>query len=133
MNILFFLIPKKDVEYIEDTFTIRQALEKMDFHKYTAIPVIDKDGKYVETISDGDILRYLKSKMLNWNETMIESVSVIKVMREIRPITIDKDISDLVELIINQNFVPVVDDNNHFIGIITRRAVINYLTKHANS
>ena len=34
---------------------------------------------------------------------------------------------ELVNKITNQNFVPVVDDNNVFIGIITRKDVILYL------
>ena len=34
---------------------------------------------------------------------------------------------DLLELVLSQNFVPVVDDMNHFIGIITRKAVISHL------
>ena len=34
---------------------------------------------------------------------------------------------ELFDKITNQNFVPVVDDNNVFIGIITRKDVILYL------
>ena len=36
---------------------------------------------------------------------------------------------DLLEKTLNQNFVPVVDDLNHFIGIITRKDVIQYFYK----
>ena len=50
MNILFFLTPKSEVAYIYEDYTIRQALEKMEYHKYSAIPIISKDGKYVGTI-----------------------------------------------------------------------------------
>lgn len=52
--------------------------------------------------------------------------------RKIAPISANKDMKDLVEIIINQNFVPVVDDLENFIGIITRRSVINYLTNELN-
>lgn len=34
---------------------------------------------------------------------------------------------DLFEKITNQNFVPVVDDNGIFIGIVTRKDVLLYL------
>ncbi|MDD4532774.1 MAG: CBS domain-containing protein, partial [Bacilli bacterium] len=34
-----------------------------------------------------------------------------------------------VDLISEQNFVPVIDDQKNFIGIITRKAVIKYLSK----
>jgi len=129
-NILFFLIPKKDVEYVLDTFTIRQVLEKMDFHHYTAIPVIDKKGCYVETISDSELLKIIKDHRLDWEETMQIKIKDIEHIRPTKAIQIDKDMYELIDIIIKQNFVPVVDDMEHFIGIITRKAVIEYMSKH---
>ena len=66
MNILFFLLPKKDVEFVLDTFSIRQVIEKMEFHHYSAIPVLDKQGKYLNTISCEDLLFAIKDAKLNW-------------------------------------------------------------------
>ena len=60
MNILLFLTPKKDVAYLFDDFSIRQALEKMEYHRYSAIPIINRNGEYVGTLTEGDILYYLK-------------------------------------------------------------------------
>ena len=37
MNILFFLTPKSEVAYIEDTYSLRQILEKMEVHKYSSM------------------------------------------------------------------------------------------------
>jgi len=127
MNILLFLTPKSNVEFILDSFTVRQTLEKMEYHHYSAIPVLDKDGKYVETISDGDLLMSIKEHKLDWEEAMKVKISELKLLRNIKPISIDKTMDELIELIINQNFVPVVDDMEHFIGIITRKAVIEYM------
>jgi len=59
-NILSLLTPKKDVACIEDDMTIRQALEKMNAHHFTAIPVINrKTGQYICSVSEGDFLRHL--------------------------------------------------------------------------
>ncbi|MFA6667515.1 MAG: CBS domain-containing protein [Bacilli bacterium] len=128
-NILLFLLPKKDVEYVLNTFTIRQTLEKMEFHHYSEIPVLDKEGKYVGSISDGDLLRVLKNNKIDWDETMKMTVDKVPVLHDIKPIQIDKNMLDLVSIIINQNFVPVIDDMEHFIGIITRKSVIEYMDK----
>ena len=62
MNILFFLTPKSDVAYIYDNYSLRQVLEKMEYHKYSCIPVIGVDGKYVGTITEGDLLWGLKER-----------------------------------------------------------------------
>ena len=56
MNILFFLTPKSEVAYIEDSFSLRQILEKMEIHRYSAIPILSNNGEYVGTITEGDIL-----------------------------------------------------------------------------
>ena len=42
MNILFFLTPKSEVAYINEDDTLRQALEKMEHHRYSAIPIISR-------------------------------------------------------------------------------------------
>ncbi|HKM10137.1 MAG: CBS domain-containing protein [Bacilli bacterium] len=129
MNVLFFLTPKNNVEYLHDTFSVRQALEKMEHHRYSSIPVIDKEGRYVETLSTSDFLWFIKGKNLNLE--MCEKITI----KEIQPyrsnisIRIDKDVSDLIDLIVNQNFVPVEDDKGVFIGIITRKSVMDYLAK----
>lgn len=126
MNILFFLLPKKNVEYVLNTFTIRQTLEKMEYHHYTAVPILDNQGKYVNTISAEDLLFCLKDNKFNYQETMQVKIESIKPLRDIKAITIDKQMDELIDLVTNQNFVPVVDDNNYFIGIITRKSVITF-------
>ena len=49
------------------------------------------------------------------------------------PTSIDADIAQLDKHILNQNFVPVVDGRNVFIGIITRKEIIKELLKQKNS
>ena len=59
-NILFFLKPKVEIAYIYDYHTVRQALEIMEYHKYSSIPILSRDGKYVGSITEGDLLWGLK-------------------------------------------------------------------------
>lgn len=132
MNIAFFLTPKKDVMCEKPTSTIRQALERMEYHRYTAIPLVDEKGRYVGTVTEGDILWKLKNTPeLNFKNT--DKVMLSEVPRHMRnnPVNIHADIEDLISLAINQNFVPVVDDNHVFIGIIKRSDIINYCYKKA--
>ncbi|MDO0500249.1 CBS domain-containing protein [Clostridioides difficile] len=127
MNILFVLTPKSEVAYIYEDYTIRQALEKMEYHKYSAIPIISKDGKYVGTITEGDFLWTLKND-LNLDLKGLEDVPVTDINRKMdnSPVSINADIEDLVIKSLNQNFIPVIDDQDTFIGIIKRRDVIGY-------
>ena len=61
MNILFFLTPKSDIAYIFENETLRQTLEKMEHRKFSCIPILNPDGKYVGTISEGDLLWGMKN------------------------------------------------------------------------
>ena len=55
MNILFFLSPKQDLMYVYDDFTLRQTLEKWENNRYASIPVLNRRGEYVGTLTEGDI------------------------------------------------------------------------------
>ncbi len=130
MNILFFLIPKSKVAYVQNTFTLRQVAEKLRYYHYTAIPILDDKGKYVDTISEGDLLWYIKDHdEMNYHmaeDTLITSVSI---SRRVTAIKSSSRMEDLYQMALNQNFVPVVDDQGVFIGIITRRSIMEYFFK----
>ncbi|MFQ7000446.1 MAG: CBS domain-containing protein [Clostridium sp.] len=130
MNIAFFLTPKNEVVCENIESTMRQVIEKMEHHGYTAIPLIDKHGKYVGTLTEGDLLWKLKNTMnLNFRNT--ETVKVKDIPRRVRhkSVTISEDIESIINLAESQNFVPVVDDEGIFIGIIKRSDIINYCYK----
>ncbi|MDD4503551.1 MAG: CBS domain-containing protein [Clostridiaceae bacterium] len=130
MNIAFFLTPKEEVIWISADSTMRQAIEKMEFHRYTAMPLVGDDGKYAGTITEGDILWCLKHNPdLSFKDTNKVLVKDIPKHQHNKMVSIDSHIEDLILLSINQNFVPVVDDNEIFIGIIKRSDIINYLYK----
>ena len=128
MNVLLFLTPKKDVEFLYDDYSIRQALEKMEYHKYSAIPVLNRNGEYIGTLTEGDILWYLKSHH-NLDLLNAEDINIMKINRkqDNKPVNAMTDIKNVYETAMNQNFIPVIDDSNHFIGIITRKKIMAVL------
>lgn len=129
-NILFFLIPKSQVVYGEDDYTLRQVSEKLQSRGYTAIPILNKDGQYLYTVSDGDLFWYIKENSdLNLKKAEGIPISSIKRRREVKAIKFDAEVKSLFNLIVEQNFVPVLDDKDVFMGIVTRRSIIEYLTK----
>ncbi len=133
MNVLFFLLPKGKCAYIEDDFTLRQTLEKMEYHHYASIPLLNKEGKYIGTVSEGDLLWFIKDRNLSIFDSEKISIKEVKRLKDIKAISINNDIDDLVNLILIQNFVPIVDDEGTFIGIVRRSSVINYLVKQVNA
>ena len=125
MNIMFFLKPKSDLAFIYDYHTLRQALEIMEYHKYSCVPILNKEGKYVGSITEGDLLWSLKELDL-FNIKEAESISIMKIKRRVdyQCVTAESNMEDLIGRAMEQNFVPVIDDQGHFIGIITRSDLI---------
>lgn len=130
MNVAFFLIPKKDIVYLKYNSTMRQALERMEYHRYSAIPLIDDEGHYRGTITEGDLLWKLKNTPgLSFRNT--ENICLTEVEQHIQnhPVSIDAMMEDLISRSIEQNFIPVVDDQEIFIGMVRRREILEYCSK----
>ena len=131
MNILRFLIPKSSVEYVKTGSTVRQALEKMRYHNYVAIPVLDDEGRYIATVRSDDIYNYfLNSGSFDFKMAEADGLSKIIDKEYSKPLYHDAPIEAMIEYVKEHNFVPVVDDRGCFIGIILRRDVLAFLFNH---
>ena len=126
MNILFFLTPKQDVAYIYDDFTLRQALEKMEYHRYSSVPILNRQGEYVGTITEGDLLWNIKNQHIQLEDAENFPIAKIKRKRDYLPVTVSTQMDELVAAAMTQNFVPVLDDKKSFIGLVKRNAIIQY-------
>ena len=126
-NILFFLTPKAMCAYLHDDDTIRQALEKMEQAGYAALPILNKRGEYRGTLTEGDVLWALKNMCyMDMRQAEARRITEITRRKDHIPVRVTTSMHDLVERATSQNFVPVVDDKEAFIGIVTRRSIIKY-------
>ena len=127
MNILFMLTPKAICAYVRAEDTVRQALERMESTGYAALPILGKDGSYCGTLTEGDLLWAIKNLCLMDQKSM-ENHGVMEIAhrRDNTPVRVDTKVEDILSTALEQNFVPVVDDRNTFIGIITRKAIMKY-------
>ncbi len=129
MNAIFLLKAKSTICYIQDDHTVRQGLEKLRAHGFTAIPVIAADGSYAGSVSEGDFLWHLLEK---GGDIYAQEGYLVRdiIRKDWNPaVRVDVSLEELLERVLRQNFVPVVDDRNLFIGIITRQDVIRYFTE----
>ena len=126
-NILFFLTPKAMCAHLHAEYTLRQALEKMEQAHFAALPILNKKGEYCGTLTEGDALWAL----MNNCGLDIYAAEHIRIMdiahrKDNTPVKVDATMEDLLKRASKQNFIPVVDDKNTFIGIVTRRSIIKY-------
>ena len=127
MKIAFFLTPKEKVTFLFLNSTMREALELMESKSYTAVPIIDEKGKYAGTLTEGDLLWKMKNTpdltFANTTKVILQDVPR-RVVNS--PVRINAEMEDLLSLAVQQNFVPVIDDNDNFIGIIKRSDIIGH-------
>ena len=127
MNVMHFLTPKAEVEFITEDSSVRQGLEKMRYHGFSVIPVTDRQGRYVGTVTEGDFLWALYNDGAP-DLKRLEKAELKKIIhKEWKAVNAAASIDEILSRAYNQNFVPVVDDREMFIGIITRKSIIRYL------
>ena len=126
-NILFFLMPKALCAFLYDDYTIRQALEKMESAGYAALPILNRRGEYRGTLTEGDVLWAMKNMCyMDMRQAEAHRIMEISRRKDNVPVRVTTSMQDLIDRATHQNFVPVVDDKDTFIGIVTRKAIIQY-------
>ena len=128
MNVLFFLKPKQEVCVLHKNYTLRQGIEKLRQYGFAAVPVIDEEGQYCGTVTEGDLLRQV---LAHENKAEWEQIPLREAMRTDgkKPVNVMANMDELLSLAMSQNFVPVVDDRGMFIGIVTRQDIMRYFAR----
>lgn len=133
MNILACLTPKSDVDYVTDEATLFKVLQTMGNRNFSAIPIINKKGRYIGTITAGDILGCIKE---NFNLSVKDSakfpVRNVRRTRDYKAIGAHSTMEEILDVAVDQNFVPVVDDDDNFIGILTRKEIMKWMREEYN-
>ena len=58
INIAFLLTPKSEVVWVSASDTLGEAIERMKPNGFAAVPVLDDDGGYVGTLTEGEAKPY---------------------------------------------------------------------------
>jgi CBS-domain-containing membrane protein len=129
MNIAFFLTPKSEVVWLPLDSTLDAALTRLEKARYSAVPLLDAEQKYVGTLTVGDLLWYMKEHGLRFADCAHVHLDAVPRHVVHQSVSIDAEIEDLFSLAAGQNFVPVHDDRGIFIGIVRRKVIIDFCVR----
>lgn len=119
--------PAKRVEFIYSDITIAEAVKKMERCHYTMIPVIERNSaRYLYSVSSSDILHRLVTAT-DFAQAMKDPLSTVRIERMTLSCNEDVEVEELFDIAVNQNYIPLVDGNGAFRGILTRRGILAYL------
>lgn len=128
MNIYSFMKPAHEVIFLDENDTVEVALEKMKVHRYTSVPIVSQSGTYVGTLTEGDVLYAIFEE--GRKAILLKQVKDLPRHRDYESVNISETIVTLLSRASNENFVPVVDDKNKFLGIVTRKKLLDYFFDH---
>ena len=112
---------------------MRQALERMEYHLKASVPLINDEGKYVGILTEGDLLWKIKNTPgLTFMNTENIHLDEIERHTQNNPVSVNTQMENLITRVAEQNFIPVVDDNGIFIGIVRRSELIRYCVDSLN-
>lgn len=125
-----FLIPAEIVANVQEDNHLDHAFLVLTKVKYSSIPVLDKDQHFKGILT----LPMLTETMLGLNgidPTRLSRKRVSEVMQKDFPtIKLPYDVEEILHLMVNHPFLIVVNNDDIFTGIVTRREVlksVNYM------
>ncbi|MCU9534209.1 cyclic-di-AMP-binding protein CbpB [Streptococcus sp. CSL10205-OR2] len=118
-----YLTPAKDLAIFIDTHNTDHVMLVLASNGFSRVPVITKDRKYVGTISVSDIIKYQSEHQLDVDELARLDISNM-VNKRIKTISISANLTDIMHELVDSSFLPVVTDDQTFMGIITRKSIL---------
>lgn len=127
-KMLDFMIPADNVANVIDQHTLSTGLLILTQSNYTMIPVLSAESKLMGVISMSMIIKAVMTvdaiEMERLNELKVRDVMLCQPVR----VQANCNLAEVLNYLIDQNFVCVVDGDNRFLGIITRKNVMQRLT-----
>ena len=117
-----FIIPATRIAFVEDDNPLYHAFLILTKVKYSKIPVLDRKSRVVGLLS----LAMITDKMMTTDSITLEPLNQLKV-RDVMQIEFDKinfaqtTLETQLHLLVDNAFLPVIDDYGVFQGLLTRR------------
>lgn len=127
-KMLDFMIPADNVANVIDQHTLSTGLLILTQSNYTMIPVLSAESKLMGVISMSMIIKAVMTvdaiEMERLDELKVRDVMLCQPVR----VQANCNLAEVLNYLIDQNFLCVVDGDNRFLGIITRKNVMQRLT-----
>ncbi|OIJ15982.1 hypothetical protein BKP35_03070 [Anaerobacillus arseniciselenatis] len=128
-NLKDLIIPIEEVAHVHKNNSLEHALLVLVKSGYTAIPVLDTDSKLHGVISKASIL----DSILGLERIELDRLHQFKVSdvmeAKIATMNMNENFPKALAVSINNPFICMIDENDSFNGILTRRSLLVYLNQ----
>ena len=130
MPITDLIISSEKVAHVQLGNNAEHALLVLTKTGYSSIPVLDAEYRLHGLLS----IRMITESILGLDHIEFENLENIKVNdimeTKVATLNINDKFQKALDLVINHAFLCVVDDEERFVGIMTRRVILKQLKKH---
>ena len=118
-----FLTPAENLAVLIDSHNADHAILLLSQMTYTRVPVVTDEKEFVGTIGLRDILAYQMEQGLS-QESMADTDIVHMTKKDVAVVEPDYSLTDVLHKLVDESFLPVVDEEGIFQGIITRKSIL---------
>lgn len=130
------MIAGDNTAHVNEDHSVQHAALVLATTGYNSIPVLDNQDHFVGVISLAAIIQVM-FELDDIDSDNIDSLYVRDLMDTDYPILKDQnDLDTMLHLLVDRNYIPIVDNNRVFQGIVTRKSMlkgVNYLAHRLES
>jgi CBS domain-containing protein len=124
-EIRHLIISKDSIVTVHPDWTLERALLRLTRSGYSSVPVINSENQVEGLISKTLILDFMsENQNINYNDLPLFQVHQA-MNKNYMGIWENTPLSFALELMIDRSYVPIIDQKNMFVGILTRQAVLS--------
>ena len=118
-----FLTPAKNLAVLIDTHNADHATLLLSQMTYTRVPVVTDEKQFVGTIGLRDIMAYQMEHDLS--QEIMADIDIIHMTRkDVAVVAPDFTITEVLHKLVDESFLPVVDENGIFFFFFTRKSIL---------
>ena len=126
------LMEADNVAHVLGNHSVMHAAIVLGQISYSRIPVLDEENHFLGTIALSNIIQ----PMFETSEMDARNINHLKVkdVMDKENIVIHTPINheEVLHKMVNANFLPVLDEENYFLGIITRQSILKGINRLAH-
>ncbi|MCC9274219.1 cyclic-di-AMP-binding protein CbpB [Enterococcus aquimarinus] len=119
-----FIVPAENVATVLYNHPLEHALLVLSKVGYAKIPVLDSEDRLVGLISLANIVNKMMG-LTGFEYQLLEGLTVADVMEvNVPKVKQTEELEDILHLLVDASFLPVVNEDNVFEGIMTRKEIL---------
>jgi len=123
------IVPVENVITIKSNWNLEKALSKLMESGWSSVPVLNEENEVAGVISKSEILEYARMEKVPYYLDFRRKFVHDAMKQNIPMLSDDTILRYGIELLVDWPYLPIINHDRKFIGILTRRSILDYLLK----